>query len=214
MFYIGITDINNILYITFTVMCGARIKWQTGWPEACYCKHWNPVSLNWILWQIAAGLQISWSINVICGACIINSSTVLEVKHTGSCTQGCRLHNTTTSWNARQYYWLTQDTGSSQRSSWEDPVPSLPASVFISFSPSNPSLTSCKSNSAYIHFPVMGCCSTLWLYRDITTPMWDRREKQKGQRKAYLTCHVSFGVPMTARYTLVCQAKSIHRKWD
>ena len=72
--------------------------------------------------------------------------------HTHTHTQGCRLHNTPASWKAGQYYWLTQDTGSSQRSSWKEDVPSLPASVFIRLS--NPSLTSFKSfdknfNSAY-----------------------------------------------------------------
>lgn len=51
-----------------------------------------------------------------------------------SYTQGCRLHNTSASWNGSQYYWLTQDTGSSQRSSRKAPVPSLLASVFICLS--------------------------------------------------------------------------------
>lgn len=51
-----------------------------------------------------------------------------------SYAQGCRLHNTSASWNGSQYYWLTQDTGSSQRSSRKAPVPSLLASVFICLS--------------------------------------------------------------------------------
>lgn len=62
------------------------------------------------------------------------SSTVLEVKHTHSYTQGCRLHNTSAPRNASQYYWLTQDTVSSPRSSWKDPVHFLLASIFICLS--------------------------------------------------------------------------------
>lgn len=53
---------------------------------------------------------------------------------THSYTQGCRLHNTSASWNPGQYYWLTQDTGSSQSSSWSDPVPCLLAPIFICLS--------------------------------------------------------------------------------
>lgn len=53
---------------------------------------------------------------------------------THSYTQGCRLHNTSASWKPGQYYWLTQDTGSSQSSSWSDPVPCLLAPIFICLS--------------------------------------------------------------------------------
>lgn len=54
--------------------------------------------------------------------------------NTHSYTQGCRLHNALASWNASQYYWLAQDTGSSQRSSWKDPVPSLLACLYLPLS--------------------------------------------------------------------------------